>query len=233
MPQLTPSSTGPSADQRSVTPSGTIVVAEAIPSPPDSLSSAHARLTSGRAPISPGVAKPGMRYHLPFQWQQPSPRASSDLLRDSPELTYSRHTPSPLVFAMPAEDAGKGPNTTLVSVNPDLSERIYDAAPWLKDEKAYLRQLERATNAQRKHETTHDDDENYDAVSGTLQWMRNSDDTASTVKSELEFARTPQREVFEEVVWRPSPVDRECRFRSSPAHLHLFIFPHLPRMIWC
>ncbi|RPD65614.1 hypothetical protein L226DRAFT_530844 [Lentinus tigrinus ALCF2SS1-7] len=228
MPQLTHSTTGLSADQRSVTPSGTIVVAEAIPSPPDSLSSAHARLTSGRAPISPGVAKSGMRYHLPFQWQPPSTRTSSDLLRDSPELTYSRHTPSPLIFAMPAEEAGKGPNTTMVSVTPDPSDRIFEAAPWLKDEKAYLRQLERANNAERKHETSHDDDEIYDAVSGSLRWIRNSDDTASVAKSELEFARTPQREVFEEVFWRPSPVDPS----TYDAGLTETPIPNFTRMVW-
>ncbi|KAI0711172.1 hypothetical protein C8T65DRAFT_574982 [Cerioporus squamosus] len=227
MPELTPSSTGPSADQRSVTPSGTIVVAEAIPSPPDSLSSARARMSTGRAPISPGCAKPGMRYHLPFQWQPPSPRSSSDIFRESPELTYSRQTPSPLVFAMPADDAGKGPNTTMVSVTSELSDRIYDAAPWLKDEKAYLRQIERANNA-RKHETTHDDDENYDAVSGSLRWIRNSDDTASTAKSELEFARTPQREAFEEVAWRPSPVDPS----TYDAGLTETPIPNFTRMVW-
>ncbi|RDX54611.1 hypothetical protein OH76DRAFT_1340540 [Lentinus brumalis] len=226
MPELTPSSTRPGADQRSVTPSGTIVVAEAIPSPPDSLSSARGRMSTGRAPVSPGVAQPGMRYHLPFQWQPPSPRSSTDLFRDSPELSYSRQTPSPLVFAMPADDP-KGPNTTMVSVTSNLSERIYEAAPWLKDEKAaYLRQIERANNA-RKGEITHDDDEHYDAVSGELRWVRNSDDTA-TVKSELEFARTPQREVFEEVAWRPSPVDPS----TYDAGLTETPIPNFTRMVW-
>lgn len=60
-----------SIDRQSTTPSGTIIV-EAIPSPPSSLSSAAAHLVPGRVPTSPGVAKPGTRYHLPFQWRPPS-----------------------------------------------------------------------------------------------------------------------------------------------------------------
>ncbi len=207
MPQLSLTATGPSEDQRSLTPSGTIFVAEVIPSPPDSISSARARVTAGRTPISPGAAQPGMRFHLPFQWKPPSPRPSCDFLRDSPELSFYRHTPSPLVFAMPADQSGQGLNTTTISDTPDISERIYDAAPWLKDEKAYLRQTE-TTNA-RRHEV-HEDDEDDDAISGPLRWVRDSGETASTVKSELEFARTPQRDVFGEEGRIFSHVDRKC-----------------------
>ncbi|KAI0360585.1 hypothetical protein OH77DRAFT_1418556 [Trametes cingulata] len=200
-PPVTPLEPIQSIDQRSTTPSGTLVV-EAIPSPPSSLSSAGAHLVAGRVPSSPRVAKPGTRYHLPFQWRPPS-HTPTEKSRESPD-DNSRSTPSPLVFAMPADDAGQPPNTTTVSVTPDMTERMYDAAPWLKDEKAYLRQLERA-NAWKKE--IHDNDDNNDAISGSLRWVRHSDDSASIAKSELEFARTPQREEFEETTRRPSPAD--------------------------
>ncbi|KAI0711275.1 hypothetical protein C8Q76DRAFT_769218 [Earliella scabrosa] len=225
MPNLSPTASGPSADQRSITPSGTIVVAETIPTPPDSISSARAHATAGRAPISPGVAKPGMRYHLPFQWQPPSPRTSCDPLRDSPEQSYFRHTPSPLVFATPQDENGQNPHTTTVSITQDPAQAIYDAAPWLKDEKAYLRHLERA-NAH-KHET-HDDDEDNDAISGSLQWVRNSGDTASTAKSELEFARSPRRDAFGEEGRRSSPVD----LSTYDAGLAETPIPDLTRVVW-
>ncbi|KAI0746881.1 hypothetical protein C8Q80DRAFT_1105646 [Daedaleopsis nitida] len=227
MPQLSNTPTRWSADQRSITPSGTIV-AEAIPSPPDSLSSARGRTAVGRAPISPDVAN--MRYHLPFQWQQqlPTPRTSSDPLRGSPDHSYYRNTPSPLVFASPFEEPGQGRHATTVAVTPDLTERLYDAAPWLKDEKAYLRQLERA-NA-RRHDETHDNDndEDHDAISGSLQWVKNSGDTASMVKSELEFARTPQREAFGEEGRRSFPPDAS----TYDAGLTETPIPDLTRMVW-
>ncbi|KAI0764870.1 hypothetical protein C8Q74DRAFT_1206177 [Fomes fomentarius] len=227
MPQLSLTATGPSEDQRSITPSGTIFVAEVIPSPPDSISSARARVTAGRTPISPGAAQPGMRFHLPFQWKPPSPRPSCDFLRDSPELSSYRHTPSPLVFATPADEAGQGLNTTTISVTPDISERIYDAAPWLKDEKAYLRQIETVNANARRHEVQ-EDDEDYDAISGPLRWIRDSGETASTVKSELQFARTPQCDACGEEGRRFSPVDPttyDAGFSETP-------IPNLHRVVW-
>ncbi|KAI0635263.1 hypothetical protein C8Q77DRAFT_1054375 [Trametes polyzona] len=190
-----------SLDQRSTTPSGTLVI-EAIPSPPSSLSSAGAHLVAGRVPSSPGVAKPGTRYHLPFQWRPPS-IPMTDRSRDSPDNS-SRQTPSPLVFAKPLDDAPNSPNKRAASATPDETQRMYEAAPWLKDEKAYIQQLERA-NAWRNQ--IHDTDDNYDAISGSLRWVRRSEDCVSITKSELEFARSPLREDFEETARRPSPVD--------------------------
>ncbi|KAI9063542.1 hypothetical protein FKP32DRAFT_677301 [Trametes sanguinea] len=189
---------------RSTTPSGTLVV-EAIPSPPSSLSSAGAHVVAGRVPSSPQVAKAGARYHLPFQWRPPSVPLT-ERSRESPDRS-SRQTPSPLIFAMPTDEPDYSHNVTTVSVSVDSSERLYEAAPWLKDEKAYLRQQDLAIA--RKNETN-DDDDNHDAVSGSLRWIRHSDDTVSITKSELEFARSPQREDFEETIRKPSPVDREC-----------------------
>ena len=119
------------------------------------------------------------------------------------------------MFATPQDENGQNPHTTTVSITPDPAQAIYDAAPWLKDEKAYLRHLERA-NAH-KHET-HDDDEDNDAISGSLQWVRNSGDTASTAKSELEFARSPRRDAFGEEGRRSSPVDRECCSLAHPLY---------------
>ncbi|KAI0646392.1 hypothetical protein C8Q79DRAFT_667144 [Trametes meyenii] len=215
-----------SLDGRSTTPSGTLVV-EAIPSPPSSLSSAGAHLIAGRVPISPGAVKPGTRYHLPFHWRPPS-IPLTERSRQSPDYS-SRHTPSPLVFAVPADEAGQPPITATVSITPDPSDRMYEAAPWLKDEKAYLRQLERA-NAWKKNEIeAHDDDDNYDAVSGSLRWVRrSSDDTASIAKSELEFARTPQREEYEETTRRPSPADPS----TYDAGLSDPPIPNVARMVW-
>lgn len=95
-----------------------------------------------------------------------------------------------------------------VSVTSDMGHGLYDAAPWMKDEKAYIRQLERVRAW--KNELHYDDDDIHDATSGELQWTRPSDDSSSIAKSELEFARTPQREDFDETTRRPSPADREC-----------------------
>ncbi|TBU41725.1 hypothetical protein BD309DRAFT_251766 [Dichomitus squalens] len=234
-PELSLIATGPSADQRSVTPSGgTIVVAEAIPSPPESLSSGRVRIAAGRAPT---VARHPTHYHLPFQWHFNESRTSPDPLRESPaqSLSFSRHTPSPLVFANPSEAAlGNVPyTTTTVSVTPDLTERLYEAAPWLKDEKAYLRQIEQIRGKYHHHynanrDGIHDDDEDYDAVSGSLRWVRNSDDTAFTVKSELEFARTPQREDYDGAMRRPSPVE----LSTYDAALTETPIPNFTGMVW-
>ena len=172
-------------------------------------------MSPGRAPVSPTAIKPGMGYHLPFQWQPPSPRSADyplGLMRDSPDYTSPRHTPSPLVFATPADEHGQGPTTT-VSVTPDLErmqQRIFDAAPWLRDEKALVRHEDaRARRARRRdaHETTRDDGD--DAASGSLRWVRHShEEYASTIKSELEFARTPRRDEFlEGAPQRPSPIN--------------------------
>ena len=240
MPELIHVPSGHSADNRSLTPSGTIV-AEAIPTPPESLSSAsaRARMAAGRAPVSPGAFKHGMRYHLPFQWQwqPPSPRGSTD-------RASSRHTPSPLVFATPREEHGQGhgPHTATVAVAPDPDapeQRIYDAAPWLREEKALVRQAERAlpwarrergrapSGRSRERETdgmmTHAGDDDEDDVSGSLRWIRGADDNdidndGATVKSELEFVRPPARDlVFEGAARRPSPVNGASR--SAPAPL--------------
>lgn len=201
-------------DQRSTTPSGTLFV-EAIPSPPSSLSSAGAHLVAGRVPTSPGLARPGTRYHLPFQWRPPS-IPLTERSHESPD-NNSRHTPSPLVFANISDDAQQAHKMT-VSVTPDIGHRLYDAAPWLKDEKAYVRQLERVRAW--KNELHYDDDDIHEAASGELQWTRPSDDSSSIAKSELEFARTPQREDFDEATRRPSPADRECPV-AMPAYVRL------------
>ncbi|KAI0827037.1 hypothetical protein BC628DRAFT_194102 [Trametes gibbosa] len=190
-----------SIDQRSLTPSGTVVV-EAIPSPPSSLSSAAAHLVPGRLPTAPGLAKPGTRYHLPFQW-----RPASDPLTERSHSSAehsSRHTPSPLVFAMPADDNTQQPSRMTVFVTPDASDRLYDAAPWLRDEKSYLRQIERV---RAWRDDAHDDDDNYDAHSGSQRWARRSEDTFSIAKSEVEFVRSPRRDDFEETVQKPFPAD--------------------------
>ncbi|KAH9852542.1 hypothetical protein C2E23DRAFT_730828 [Lenzites betulinus] len=192
-----------SIDRQSTTPSGTIVI-EAIPSPPSSLSSAAAHLVPGRVPTSPGVAKPGTRYHLPFQWRPPS-APLTERSRSSPDHS-SRHTPSPLVFAMHAENNAQPPSRMTVSVLPDTDERLYEAAPWLKSEKAYVRQLDRV-RAWRDDAHDDDDDDNYDAISGSLRWARRSEDSLSIGKSEVEFARSPQRDEFEETTRRLSPAN--------------------------
>ncbi|OSD08110.1 hypothetical protein PYCCODRAFT_1402299 [Trametes coccinea BRFM310] len=207
---------------RSTTPSGTLVV-EAIPSPPSSLSSASAHVVAGRVPSSPLVAKAGARYHLPFQWRPPSVPLT-ERSRESPDRS-SRQTPSPLIFATPADEPGYSHNVTTISVSADTPEQLYEAAPWLKDEKAYLRQKEMASA--RKNEV-HDDDDNYDAVSGSLRWIRHSDDTVSITKSELEFARSPQREDFEENIRKPSPVDPS----TYDAGLSDTPIPNLTSAVW-
>ena len=66
-----------------------------------------------------------------------------------------------------------------------------------------------------------DDDDEYgdeeDAVSGSLRWIRHSrEDSASTVKSELEFARSPVRGEFEIAPQRPSPMNGASRFTPAP-----------------
>ncbi|KAI8986889.1 hypothetical protein BD414DRAFT_487383 [Trametes punicea] len=189
-----------STDARSMTPSENLVI-EAIPSPPSSLSSAGMHLVAGRVPSNPRVAKPGTRYHLPFQWG-PSSAPPTERSRSSPDRN-SRQTPSPLVFAVPTDRTGQSPNFATVSVTSDPSERLYEAAPWLKEEKTYLRQIEMAKV--RKNEAY--DDDNYDAVSVSLRWVRHSDDSVSVAKSELEFTRSPERDDFEETTRKPSPAD--------------------------
>ncbi|CDO74849.1 hypothetical protein BN946_scf184280.g9 [Trametes cinnabarina] len=178
---------------RSTTPSGTLVI-EAIPSPPSSLSSA------GAHPCNPQVGKAGARYHLPFQWRPPIVPLT-EMSQESSDGS-SRQTPSPLVFAAPADQTGDSPHATTVPISVDISERLYEAAPWLKDEKAYLEQLEKANARKNEIHEGHDD---YEAVSGPLRWIRHSADTASITKSELELAHSPQREHFEETARRPSP----------------------------
>lgn len=91
---------------------------------------------------------------------------------------------------------------------PDTDERLYEAAPWLKSEKAYVRQLDRV-RAWRDDAHDDDEDDNYDAISGSLRWARRSEDSLSIGKSEVEFARSPQRDEFEETTRRLSPADRE------------------------
>ncbi|KAL1943918.1 hypothetical protein VTO73DRAFT_3736 [Trametes versicolor] len=205
-------------DQRSTTPSGTLVI-EAIPSPPSSLSSAGAHLVAGRVPTSPGLARSSTRYHLPFQWRPPS-IPLTERSHESPD-NNSRHTPSPLVFANISDDAQQ-PHKMTVSVNSEMGHGLYDAAPWLKDEKAYIRQLERVRAW--KNELHYDDDDIHDATSGELQWTRPSDDSSSIAKSELEFARTPQREDFDETTRRPSPADPstyDAGLSDPPIPIHL------------
>ncbi|KAI0659243.1 hypothetical protein C8Q70DRAFT_1045131 [Cubamyces menziesii] len=215
-----------SIDARSTTPSGTLIV-EAIPSPPSSLSSAGAHLVAGRVPSNPKVALPGTRYHLPFQWRPPS-IPGTERSRESPDRN-SRQTPSPLIFSTTLDETSQGPTQmTTVSVAQDLSQRMHEAAPWLKDEKAYLRQLERTKAWQHQVRDEDDEDENYDAVSGSLRWIRNSDDTVSIAKSELQFARSPQRDDFEETTRRPSPADPS----TYDAGLSDPPIPNLTRAVW-
>ncbi|KAH9916724.1 uncharacterized protein BXZ73DRAFT_53622 [Epithele typhae] len=244
MAALSPTDTGRSAENASVTPSGTIVGDfEVIPTPPDSISSsARARMIAGRAPVSPGAMKPGMRYHLPFQWHPPSPRDSFGPLRDSIDIGTARQTPSPLVFAFPVDESGQVPNTT-VSITPDLDiaeQRIYDAAPWLKDEKAYMRQIEFMTarrngdaSRSRSRSGPYDAviaDEDEDDVSSSLRWVRrlNDDDNASTMKSELEFARSPAQDEFDRTTRRPSPRDASTYDTGSSEQP----IPNSRRLVW-
>ncbi|OJT01721.1 hypothetical protein TRAPUB_7777 [Trametes pubescens] len=109
-----------------------------------------------------------------------------------------------------------------VSVTSEMGHGLYDAAPWLKDEKTYIRQLERVRAW--KKELRYDDDDNHDTTSGELQWTRPSDASSSIAKSELEFARTPQREDFDEATRRPSPADPstyDAGLSDPPIPLHL------------
>ena len=219
--EVSPISTGPPTDQRSTTPSGILV--EAIPSPPDSLSSGRVRVIAGRAPA---VRRHDLRYHLPFQWRFNEALNSADGFRSSPDSNLSRsdsrHTPSPLIFANPVEEGSR--YTTTVPVASDPSERLYEAAPWLKDEKALLRQMDKVKRSLTHHhyprnasrDFIHDDNEDYDAVSRSLRWARHSNGSISSVKSELMFARRPRGDDFEEGLRRPSPA--ECEFRFSATY---------------
>lgn len=214
---LSPTSTEPPTDQRSATPPGAIVV-EAIPSPPDSLSSGRIRVIAGRAPA---VARHDLRYHLPLHWRFNEP-LNGDGFRSSPDSSFSfshhRHTPSPLIFANPVEEGNGQLSTTTVSVASDPSERLYEAAPWLRDEKVYLRQMDKVGRSlahqhyprRSNKDPIHVDDEDYDAVSRSLRWAQRSNGSISSVKSELEFVRRPRGDDFEEGLRRPSPAEREC-----------------------
>ncbi|PIL27596.1 hypothetical protein GSI_10747 [Ganoderma sinense ZZ0214-1] len=233
--EASPISTGLPADQRSTTPSGIIV--EAIPSPPDSLSSGRVRVIAGRAPA---IRRHDLRYHLPFQWRFNEPLNSADGFRSSPDsslklsLSDSRHTPSPLIFANPVEERNQ--YTTTVAVVSDPSERLYEAAPWLKDEKVLLRQMEKVNRSLARHHCPwntskgfiHDDDEDYDAVSRELRWARHSSGSISSAKSELEFARRPPGDNFEEGVRRPSPAE----LSTYDAALTETPIPDFTSMVW-
>ncbi len=211
--EVSPILTGPPPDQRRATPSG--VVVEAIPSPPDSLSSGRVRVIAGRAPA---VRRHDLRYHLPFQWRFNEPLNSVDGFRSSPDSSLrsqSRHTPSPLIFANPVEEGSR--YTTTVPVGSDPTERLYEAAPWLKDEKALLRQMEKVKRGLTHHDYSrtaskdpiHDDDEDYDAAGRSLRWAGHPNGSISSAKSVLEFARRPWGDDFEEGLRRPSPAERE------------------------
>ena len=68
------------------------------------------------------------------------------------------------------------------------------------------------------NDTTHDDGD--DAARGSLRWVRHShEEYASTIKSELEFARTPRRDEFlEGGPQRPSPINGVYAQSHSPLH---------------
>ncbi|KAI1798118.1 hypothetical protein LXA43DRAFT_875791 [Ganoderma leucocontextum] len=235
--ELSPTLTGLPAGQRSATPSSTIVV-EAIPSPPDSLSSGRVRIIAGRAPT---VSRHDLRYHLPFQWRFNEPLNSEDGFRSSPDSSlnlsrsHSRHTPSPLIFANPVEERNEQLYTTTVPVALGPSESLYEAAPWLKDEKAYLRQMEKVKpdlahqpyprNANK--DPNHVNDEGYDGISRSLRWARHSDGSISSAKSVLEFARGPRRD-DPEALRRPSPVE----LSTYDAALTETPIPDFTYMVW-
>ncbi|OBZ78149.1 hypothetical protein A0H81_02369 [Grifola frondosa] len=171
-----------SYDRRSTTPSATLTV-EAIPSPPSSFSRSYTRFSGGRAPISPALTSPKIRWRE-FNF----PDSLSSHIRPCPR--YSEVQSGPVVVPMFASIAERTAAAT--------------AAPSSNDEKEGSRQDDAFTGSRLGYIETEDD-----TVSGSLRWARDSEDSSSIIKSELEFARMGDRDADD---FRP-PV------RVSPLHL--------------
>ncbi|KAI0938681.1 hypothetical protein AcV5_000305 [Taiwanofungus camphoratus] len=205
-----PSDTTSTTHSVTPTPSFTLY---AIPSPPSSLSTAPAVLTSGRVPTSPILASHNKRYHLPFSWKPATP-SSFEGSRGQERGSRCTQSPSPMTFAPPSTVSSTRTSPISLPVFPGFGRRVSPPMPRGTEERDALQEeMARVVSGC--------EDLEEDSMGGSLRWARDSE-ASSFTKSELRFARedseggesgpSRRRSPHDQITWDPALAD------SPPAH---------------
>lgn len=192
-----PSDTTSTTHSVTPTPSFTLY---AIPSPPSSLSTAPAVLTSGRVPTSPILASHNKRYHLPFSWKPATP-SSFEGSRGQERGSRCTQSPSPMTFAPPSTVSSTRTSPISLPVFPGFGRRVSPPMPRGTEERDALQEeMARVVSGC--------EDLEEDSMGGSLRWARDSE-ASSFTKSELRFAREDSEGGESGPSRRRSPHDRE------------------------